>query len=217
MRRIAIPFLLVAGVLALATAGLADPGGKGKAKGGHNRYSAQIVVDDHGTCGNKWAKDTSNRTWTVKKSQNGTFRVTRKDKGTFVTMAGKSPGACDTTGKHGSLVNAGIKGKFRGYLPPERLRGTVGEGAIVHSAANVYWPGWTEITVQHRDAVKGAAIPALLDVCGSAGADVVACGDHLNDQPPSPVGCFQQATVGRWCPGDAWDDRAERLGDERHR
>jgi Cof subfamily protein (haloacid dehalogenase superfamily) len=63
----------------------------------------------------------------------------------------------------------------------ERLRKAVGEGAIVHSAANVYWPGWTEITVQHRAAVKGAAIPALLAACGSTGVDVVACGDHLND------------------------------------
>lgn len=63
----------------------------------------------------------------------------------------------------------------------EQLRRAVGDGAIVHSAANVYWPGWTEITVQHRDAAKGAAIPALLAACGRAGADVVACGDHLND------------------------------------
>jgi 5-amino-6-(5-phospho-D-ribitylamino)uracil phosphatase len=63
----------------------------------------------------------------------------------------------------------------------ERLRRAVGDRAIVHSAANVYRPGWTEITVQHRDAVKGAAIPALLAACGSTGADVVACGDHLND------------------------------------
>lgn len=63
----------------------------------------------------------------------------------------------------------------------EQLRRVVGDGAIVHSAANVYWPGWTEITIQHRDAVKGAAIPALLTACGSPGVDVVACGDHLND------------------------------------
>lgn len=63
----------------------------------------------------------------------------------------------------------------------ERLRIAAGGGAIVHGATNVYWPGWTEITVQHRDAVKGAAIPALLAACGSTGADVVACGDHLND------------------------------------
>lgn len=63
----------------------------------------------------------------------------------------------------------------------ERLLEVVGEAGSVHSAANIYWPGWTEITIQHRDAMKGAAIPALLSACGRAGADVVACGDHLND------------------------------------
>lgn len=63
----------------------------------------------------------------------------------------------------------------------ERLRAAVGDGAIVHGAANFYWPGWSEITIQHRDAVKGAAIPALLTACGIPGVDVIACGDHLND------------------------------------
>jgi 5-amino-6-(5-phospho-D-ribitylamino)uracil phosphatase len=63
----------------------------------------------------------------------------------------------------------------------ERLRRAVGDGALVHSAANVYWPGWTEITLQHGNAAKGSAIPALLEASGNAGADVVVCGDHLND------------------------------------
>ena len=91
----------------LAATGLADPGGKGKAKKqGHNRFSAQVVVPDNGTCGNQWATDTSTRKWSVKKNKDGTFRVERKDKGTFVTLAGQSPGACDTTGKHGHLVTA---------------------------------------------------------------------------------------------------------------
>ncbi len=63
----------------------------------------------------------------------------------------------------------------------ERLCEAVGDGAIVHGAANIYWPGWTEITVQHRDAVKGAGILALLAACGNEDVDVVACGDHLND------------------------------------
>jgi hypothetical protein len=62
-----------------------------------------------------------------------------------------------------------------------RLREATGAGAVIHSAANVYWPGWTEITVQHRDALKGAAIPALLTACGYTDAEVIACGDHLND------------------------------------
>ena len=81
MRRILMPLVLFAGVLALATAGLADPGGKGKGKkNGHNRFSALVVVEDHGSCGNTWATDTSTRTWSVKKNKDGTFRVTRKDK-----------------------------------------------------------------------------------------------------------------------------------------
>lgn len=63
----------------------------------------------------------------------------------------------------------------------ERLRDAVGPEATVHSAANVYRPGWTETTVQHRAADKGAAIPALLEVCGLRESAVVACGDHLND------------------------------------
>ncbi len=63
----------------------------------------------------------------------------------------------------------------------ERLRGAVGEGAIVHAAANLYWPGWTEIAVQDRGAAKGAAISALLEAGNCTGAEVIACGDHLND------------------------------------
>jgi len=135
MRRIVIPFVLLVGVLALATAGLADPGGKGKGKkNGQNRFSAQVVVPDHGSCGNAWATDTSMRTWSVKKNHDGSFRVARRDKGTFVTMAAKSPGACDTTGKHGNLVNAGINGKFRGFLSGTVTGGTFNPAATCNAA-----------------------------------------------------------------------------------
>ena len=61
------------------------------------------------------------------------------------------------------------------------LRASVSDGATVRGADNVYWPGWDEITVQHRSADKGAALPALLDACGAPDATVIACGDHLND------------------------------------
>ncbi|TML27812.1 MAG: hypothetical protein E6G26_08205 [Actinobacteria bacterium] len=127
MKRLLTTAVLLAAALALAAAGLADPGGKGKGKNkGHNtRFSAQITVTDNGTCGNGWATDTSKRTWSIKPNGNGTFRVGRQDKGTFVTLAGQSPGACDTTGKHGHLVNVGVRGKFRGYL-----RGTVSGGTF---------------------------------------------------------------------------------------
>ncbi len=61
------------------------------------------------------------------------------------------------------------------------LAGAIGAEARVHAAGNVYWPGWIEITIQHRAAEKGAAIPALLKACAIPDADVIACGDHLND------------------------------------
>jgi 5-amino-6-(5-phospho-D-ribitylamino)uracil phosphatase len=63
----------------------------------------------------------------------------------------------------------------------ELLNELVGEMAIVYSARNYYCPGWTEVQVQHPKAEKGAAVPALLTAASMTGADVVACGDHLND------------------------------------
>jgi hydroxymethylpyrimidine pyrophosphatase-like HAD family hydrolase len=53
----------------------------------------------------------------------------------------------------------------------------------------MYWPGWTEITVSHQAAEKGAAVPALLEACALPDAEVIACGDHLND-----LGLFDAAT-----------------------
>ena len=63
----------------------------------------------------------------------------------------------------------------------ERLRGSIGAEATVHGAANLYRPGWSEVTIQHRAAEKGAAVPALLEACAMPDAEVIACGDHLND------------------------------------
>jgi hypothetical protein len=136
MKRLLTSLVLLAAALAFAAAGLADPGGKGNGKNkGHNsRFSATITVVDNGSCGTPWANDTSKRTWSVKPNGNGTFRVTRKDKGTFVTLAGASPGACDTTGKHGKLVNAGVHGKFRGYLSGTVSGGTFNPNATCNAA-----------------------------------------------------------------------------------
>jgi 5-amino-6-(5-phospho-D-ribitylamino)uracil phosphatase len=63
----------------------------------------------------------------------------------------------------------------------ERLRQAVDSETVVYSAQNYYCPGWTEVQVQHRGAEKGAVVPALLEACDAVGADVIACGDHLND------------------------------------
>jgi hypothetical protein len=116
MKRLTIFIALVAGALALAAAGLGDPGDHGKeGKAGHARFTFAMTTTDNGSCGNAWATDTEMRVYSVKDNGNGTFAVRRMEKGTFTTLPGQSPGACET-GKHGATVLAGVQGRFRGYL-----------------------------------------------------------------------------------------------------
>jgi hypothetical protein len=143
-KRWILPGLLVA-AFALAATGLADPGhGKGKGHGkNHNKFGPyDVVTDDNGTCGNAWALDTEKRTFTVKRNRDGSYRVTRNDRGTFLTNAGQSPGACETKGKHGATVLAGIKGKFHGYL-----RGTVTGGTFNPNATCPADCGFTDVWI----------------------------------------------------------------------
>jgi hypothetical protein len=117
MKRFTILIAIAAGALALAAVGLADPGKNGKTpKSGHAKFTFAMTTTDNGSCGNTWANDTETRTYSVKDNGDGTFRVRRMEKGTFVTLAGQSPGACETSGKHGQAVLAGVQGKFVGYL-----------------------------------------------------------------------------------------------------
>jgi hypothetical protein len=79
---------------------------------------------DSGTCGNNWAQDTFKRQFTVSQA-GGTWTVREDFKdGKFVTLAGASPGACQTSGTHGSLVAAGIEGSFKGWLSGAVTGGT---------------------------------------------------------------------------------------------
>jgi hypothetical protein len=73
---------------------------------------------DNGSCSQPWANDTFNREFKVKDNGDGTFGVREEFKqGSFVTIGGVSPGACDNTNTpHGSTVVSGINGTFEGYL-----------------------------------------------------------------------------------------------------
>ena len=74
-----------------------------------------VVTTDGGSCGNSWANDTFERRYTVISNGSGNFTVKEKDNGTFVTIAGQSPGACETSNSHhGAFVNAGIAGNIEG-------------------------------------------------------------------------------------------------------
>jgi hypothetical protein len=146
-KRWILPGLLVA-AFALAATGLATPGqGKGKGQG-HGKKSKfgpyDVVTDDGGSCGvdNPWAVDTEKRTFKVRRNQDGSFTVTRYDRGTFVTNAGQSPGACETKGKHGATVLAGIHGKFHGYL-----RGRITGGTFDPNATCPADCGFTDVWI----------------------------------------------------------------------
>lgn len=70
---------------------------------------------DSGTCGNLWADDTFDRDYTVDTRPNadGTYNVTEDFKnGTFTTLAGPSPGACETD--PGGMLNSPVSGKMEG-------------------------------------------------------------------------------------------------------
>ena len=73
---------------------------------------------DSGTCGNNWAEDTYDRHFTVRDNEDGTFTVVEQFKrGSFITNAGFSPGACDSSdGKPPGTLVAGITGSMHGYL-----------------------------------------------------------------------------------------------------
>jgi hypothetical protein len=72
---------------------------------------------DSGTCGSSWANDEFLRSFRVDIQPNadGTFNVFERVRhGRFVTVAGPSPGACDTN--PGGTVAAGVRGRFHGTV-----------------------------------------------------------------------------------------------------
>lgn len=71
---------------------------------------------DGGTC-SPWAIDTFDRHFTVSANNDGTFNVTQEYKnGSFVTTGPASPGGCETSGRHGTVVVPGVTGTFQGYV-----------------------------------------------------------------------------------------------------
>ena len=84
------------------------------------------TTTDNGSCSQPWATDTFQRDFKVKDNGDGTFRVRVEYKqGSFVTLGGVSPGACETD-HHGTAVRAGVTGNMHGYL----------EGTVTSSSFN---------------------------------------------------------------------------------
>ena len=137
-KRWIVPTLFVAALAFTATGVAGGPGhgnGKGKGKAHHGKFGPyDVVTDDNGSCGSPWAVDTVKRTFKVRHNNDGSYTLTRYDRGTFLTNAAQSPGACNPKGKHGATVNAGVKGKLKGYLRGRITGGTFDPNASCTAA-----------------------------------------------------------------------------------
>jgi hypothetical protein len=129
MTRFSTLVVLMVGALAVVAAGGADPGNKGKGKTARGKHQFVVTTTDNGSCGGPWATDTVRRTFLVKPNGDGSYTLTRRDRGTFVTLGGTSPGACDTTGRHGHTVRPGVTGRFTGFLRGRVTGGTYNPNA----------------------------------------------------------------------------------------
>lgn len=101
------------------------------------RYTTALTSPDSG-CAGTWANDTIKRTYTVKKNDDGSYRLTAFDRGTFTTVAGTSPQGCPTVDNphHGSTVTAGITGHFGGFLTENITGGTFNPNATCATACD---------------------------------------------------------------------------------
>jgi hypothetical protein len=99
----------------LDLSGLLDPAGTTPTQH-YGPYSS--TSGDSGTCGPDWATDTFDRHFTVRSNGDGSFTVVEQFKdGSFLTMAGPSPAACDVTyTQHGLVIGAGDTGSMHGYF-----------------------------------------------------------------------------------------------------
>jgi hypothetical protein len=115
MKRLWIMLVAMAFVVVGLTAGGAIA--KTKAGGTFTDGPYSSTSPDSGTCGNNWAIDLATRTFVVTLPGNGdgTYNVVEKfKKGTFLTLAGDSPGACNGGPSNGNTVKEGVSGTFVG-------------------------------------------------------------------------------------------------------
>jgi len=140
-KRWIIPGLLAA-AFSLAATGLAN-NGHGNGRGHSYKFGPyDVASDDNGSCGNPWAADTMKRIFKVKRNRDGSFRLTRRDRGTFLTNQGQSPGACETRRPHGQTVSAGKHGRFHGFLV-----GTITGGTFDPNATCPQDCGFTDVFI----------------------------------------------------------------------
>ena len=132
-------FLGAALFLTVGVAAAKKPNGKH-----HAKLRFTVETTDNCSCGNPWANDTIRRTFIVKLNKDGSYTLTRRDRGTFETLAGVSPGACETHHHHGHTVRAGVHGKLVGFLRGRVTGGTFNPNATCTGPTC----GFTDVFIQ---------------------------------------------------------------------
>ena len=108
--------------------------GKGKAQG-KNKFSFTLTTTDRRCDGTEpWATLQEKRTYQVQENKDGSFRLRRVDKGTFTTVAGTSPGNCTANEQARQAHQAGVTGKFNGYLEGTMTGGVFNKNATCAAA-----------------------------------------------------------------------------------
>lgn len=171
MKRLLI-VLMAASALALVPMAVAADEGEGDQQ--HFGPFAGASPDS-GTCGPDWAADTFTRNFVVQQNADGTFRLIEFfSHGKFVTTGPQSPGACESSSKHGSTLLAGVEGRFGGFL-----NGTI-TGPTVFNPRGCDVPGACNTTTGFAAAVFGSA--AEFGCVSGPGSCSFFFGYHSRDQ-----------------------------------
>ncbi len=94
---------------------------------------------DSSTCGGDWANDTLKRVFDVPTmaSADGSYSGTESFiAGQFVTIAGSSPGACESGPNNGGMIETGVTGSFSGSFQLVVRNGTFNSNATCESGCN---------------------------------------------------------------------------------
>jgi hypothetical protein len=73
--------------------------------------TGERVQNDVGSCNNDWATVTLTKNYKLTLTTTGVYNLEVKEDGPFTTIAGTSPGACESGANNGNTVGAGITGK----------------------------------------------------------------------------------------------------------
>jgi hypothetical protein len=65
---------------------------------------------DIGTCNNEWASVSLDKSYKLTRTGDGTYNLEVKEHGLFTTIAGSSPGACESGTDNGNTVAGGVTG-----------------------------------------------------------------------------------------------------------